>query len=557
VVQAAHDTLRTTNQAIHQFRVASLSDANGRHYTVVLDETGKELDLTAISERDGVEYFPGHPGVPSGVPPAPVARITVSPTQNHLVLDHGETHDETITVTVPPGAGIPEADVYFLADTTSSMEGILAAVEAGATNILAALSTTGLNFAYGVGNYKDFPGDPFAFQHQLSPTGIIADVTNAINAWAASGGSDTPEGQLFALDRLAEPPGGAIGWRPGSKRVLVWFGDAPGHDPVCAALSGGAEVTEASATAKLVAEKIMVLAISVASPGLDADPKPISRDYVDACGAPGGAAGQATRIAGATGGRAVAGIAQANIVDTIIDLVRTAVSTISNANLVPAGAVTPFVTSITPAGGYGPLQTDKQHELRFEVRFTGAVPCQDTEQVIAGSLDVVVDGVVVAQKQVEVTVPACRQGHSYAVKFVCGAQSDCPCACASVRPGVYATEINLHNYHGVDVELEKRFVPVVLAGASGGREPRWAGPQATDRITLPPHSASMDDCCRIAELLLGAPAPTSLTTGFLEITSSHELSVTAVYTVSNPSSGRVSIDVQQVQGKPIAKEQPS
>jgi hypothetical protein len=560
VVRTADDTLRTTNQAIHLLQVASLSDANGPHYAIVLDEAGKEMDLAAINQRDGVQYFAGAAAAPPPPAPlAPVAGITVSPTENHLVLDQGEAHDETVTVTVPANAAIPQADVYFLADATASMGGILAAVQAGATNILAALTTTGLDLAYGVGNYKDFPDDPFCFQHQLNPTDVVADVTSAIGAWAASGGSDTPEGQLFALDRLAEPPGGTIGWRPGSKRILVWFGDAPGHDPVCAAISGATDITEASATAKLVAEQITVLAISVANPGLDADPRPISTDYVGACGAPGGAAGQATRIADATGGQAVGGINAATIVDTIIDLLKAAVSTINNLKLVPAGATAPFVTSITPAGGYGPLHTDKEHKLQFQVRFTGAVPCTDDEQVLTGSLDVVVDGVVVAHKAVEVKVPACKPAYSYSVKFICGSQPDRPCDCAPVRPGSYATEINLHNYHGVDVEVEKRVVPLVLAGAPSGREPRWAGPRATDITTLPPHSATMDDCCRIAELLLGAPTPSStpLTIGLLEITSSQALSVTAVYTVSDPKSGRISIDVEQIHANTITKEQPS
>jgi hypothetical protein len=297
----------------------------------------------------------------------------------------------------------------------------------------------------------------------------------------------------------------------------------------------------------------------VSNLGLDADPTPISTDYVAACGPPGGAAGQATRIAGATGGKAVSGINPTTIVDTIIDLVKAAVSTINNLTLVPAGAITPFVTAITPTGGYGPLQTNKEHQLQFQVRFTGVVACTESEQVLPGSLDVVADGVVVAQKRIEIKVPACRPVHSYSVKFVCGAQPECPCDCAPVRPGIYATEINIHNYHGVDVELDKWFIPVVFAGAAGGREPRSVGPRTSDAITLPPHSATMDDCCRIAELLLGAaaPAPIPLTIGLLEITSSHELSVTAVYTVSDPTSGRVSIDVEQIHGKTLVKEQPS
>src|SRR5262249_2867156 len=150
--------------------------------------------------------------------------------------------------------------VYFLADTTGSMGGILAAVQAGAANILNSLNGLGLDLAYGVGNYKDFPfdaaQDPYAFKHQLNPTNVVTNVQGAINAWSALGGVDTPEANLFALHKLAEAPGGPIGWRAGSQRIIVWFGDAPGHDPVCKAISGEpADVTEASVTAELIAQK--------------------------------------------------------------------------------------------------------------------------------------------------------------------------------------------------------------------------------------------------------------------------------------------------------------
>ena len=61
----------------------------------------------------------------------------------------------------------------------------------------------------------------------------------------------------------------------------------------------------------------------------------------------------------------------------------------------------------------------------------------------------------------------------------------------------------------------------------------------------------MDDCCRIGELLLGAPStsPIPLTIGFMEIVSNREISVTAVYTASGQKSHAVSIDVEQITGK--------
>jgi hypothetical protein len=137
---------------------------------------------------------------------------------------------------------------------------------------------------------------------------------------------------------------------------------------------------------------------------------------------------------------------------------------------------------------------------------------------------------------------------SYSVKFVCGRQQECPCGCAPVVPGLYATEINIHNHNSAAAPLIKLVIPLVLAGAVIGREPKIGGFKAFDRIDLPPHSATMDDCCRISELLLGAPAPATaaLAIGILEIISLRELSVSAVYTVSNPLSGSVDIDVKQI-----------
>ncbi len=141
-----------------------------------------------------------------------------------------------------------------------------------------------------------------------------------------------------------------------------------------------------------------------------------------------------------------------------------------------------------------------------------------------------------------------RRLFRYPVKFVCGIQPECPCECAPVRPGVYATDINIHNFHDQEARAAKLLIPVVTAGAASGREPRVAERQAVETIVLPPHSATMDDCCRIAQLLFGGtpPWPFPLTIGFLEIVSTRELSVTAVYTASDLKTGSVSMDVEQI-----------
>lgn len=138
-----------------------------------------------------------------------------------------------------------------------------------------------------------------------------------------------------------------------------------------------------------------------------------------------------------------------------------------------------------------------------------------------------------------------RRFHRYSVKFLCGMQPATPCIAAPLRPGRYATEINIHNPGAATARVRKRVVPLVLAGAALGREPRCAETKTSDAIILPPGSATMDDCCRIGELLAGAGAPGALTVGILEIVSSAELAVTAVYTVTTPA-GRVDVDTLRV-----------
>jgi hypothetical protein len=141
--------------------------------------------------------------------------------------------------------------------------------------------------------------------------------------------------------------------------------------------------------------------------------------------------------------------------------------------------------------------------------------------------------------------------YSYSVKFVCGVQpaADGCCCLPGVRTGIYATEINIFNYQSYGYAwLEKSVVPLILAGVPQGREPRAVGRRGWDRMILPAGSATMDDGCRINELLFDSaqPAGQPLNVGFLEIVSNVELKVTAVYTATDLESRSVSIDVEDV-----------
>lgn len=111
------------------------------------------------------------------------------------------------------------------------------------------------------------------------------------------------------------------------------------------------------------------------------------------------------------------------------------------------------------------------------------------------------------REPVVVTVPPSRH-FVYGVKFVCGEQPDNCCNCAPVAPGRYATEINVLNPHDKPVAVRKSVIPLVLAGAATGREPKVAGPASTESLRLPANSATMVDCCGLLETLLeGLPPP--------------------------------------------------
>jgi hypothetical protein len=265
---------------------------------------------------------------------------SISPASFSAMLAEGES--VTVHKIVTVSAGTPtssKVDVFFLADETGSMGGIIDAVKTSASTILS--STAGLgDVAFGVGGYRDV-GDAFVYRELTDLTTDQPTAQAAINTWSASGGGDAPEAQLYALEQLAT----GTSWRAGSERIAVWFGDYPGHDPSV----GG--ITEAAATAALQAQSIAVQAISVGANQLDST-------------------GQATRITAATGGTFYSGISTDDIVDTIQAAITTAVETYTTVGLdlleVPVG-----VTAVAvPASYVGSYDRSIERVFNFDLTFT-------------------------------------------------------------------------------------------------------------------------------------------------------------------------------------------
>ena len=147
-----------------------------------------------------------------------------------------------------------------------------------------------------------------------------------------------------------------------------------------------------------------------------------------------------------------------------------------------------------------------------------------------------------------------RKYFVYNVKFVCGVQKnkfESECEGAIVSRGIYSTEINILNFGVKEVRIAKAFTPVVVKNEAIAREPKIQGPVGAELVTLKPLHATMDDCCKITEMLKKAGADDQLKIGFIEIISPTELEVVAVYTVTNLEQTNPTINVVQVASKSL------
>ena len=276
---------------------------------------------------------------------------SVAPATYSDTLEIGES--VTIKKTVTVDAGGPDSarvDVFFLADSTGSMRGQISQAQANANTIISSLSTLG-DVHFGVGEYKDIT-DAFTYRTNTALTGDTTAVTAGINLWSASGGGDFPEGNLVGLERVANE----TAWRDGSTRVVVMFGDAPGHDP----REGS---TELSAIAALNAEGITVQIGNTGGTGSSGMNSAITSDGVPA--------GQANRIAAATGGEVFTlSSSGAGIADLIKDAVDATFAEYESVSLSPLGAA-PGVGVTVSDPILGEFDREETRTFDFDVTFTG------------------------------------------------------------------------------------------------------------------------------------------------------------------------------------------
>lgn len=301
--------------------------------------------------------------------PAKVLADTVSPPTFSANLPQGKS--VTINKTVIINAGGPTSakiDVLFLADTTGSMSGAITNVQNGASAIMSSSSALG-DVAFAVAEYRDV-GDAYVYRLNQDFTKDSATVQTGINAWYADGGGDYEEAELYGLYEAAT----TSSWRPGSTRILIWFGDAPGHDPA----GPDPGVTEAEATAALVAQTIKVLALDVGA-----------LNY----------SGQAQRIADATSGAYYTGVDVSQIVTVIQNAITTSFSTYDTVSLGTASVPTGISVNVSPPSYTGTYDRSIDRTFNFSVTFTAVAPGS-----FSFAIPVLVDGGAMASEEDNIQV---------------------------------------------------------------------------------------------------------------------------------------------------------
>jgi len=140
-------------------------------------------------------------------------------------------------------------DIFFLLDTTGSMDAAICSVKLALYDIAFGLEKTGIDVNFGLGWYRDYPiapyGDPgdtaYKLEHKIGP--LDEAMIETLHGLDAGGGFDGPESALPALYQAATgegqdvappgsspadiPDGGEAGFREGGLRVIVNVTDAP------------------------------------------------------------------------------------------------------------------------------------------------------------------------------------------------------------------------------------------------------------------------------------------------------------------------------------------
>jgi Ca2+-binding RTX toxin-like protein len=140
----------------------------------------------------------------------------VTPTSITASLANGQTHRETVSLTLPGTGGVTNlVDVFLLFDDTGSFTSNSPIVRAAFPQIISTLTGAlpGIDFGFGVGRFEEYAnfageyatGRPFVLNHPIvaaSTAGFSTAIQAALDRTAPGYGGDQPETDIEALFQL-------------------------------------------------------------------------------------------------------------------------------------------------------------------------------------------------------------------------------------------------------------------------------------------------------------------------------------------------------------------
>ena len=122
-------------------------------------------------------------------------------------------------------------DLAFVIDTTGSMGSTIDAVKSQVDAVADQLAAGTSSHRIAVTSFRDQPaytGDPNDYASRVDQpfTTDTGAIKSAVGGLVASGGGDTPESAYSGIEAAI-----GLSWRPGVKKEIVVFTDAPPHDP--------------------------------------------------------------------------------------------------------------------------------------------------------------------------------------------------------------------------------------------------------------------------------------------------------------------------------------
>lgn len=224
-----------------------LQSATGRVERTMLGHTSEAIFRFDMYASES--FLPRERGpVGTGWPTPPHGTITqpyLSPGREVVTVRPGELKDVKVEFGMPPA--VNPLDVFFLVDTTSSMQPAIDSLREGMLSIAERLrKTLGRDACFGVGDFKDFgtsgalDPDKVFRTHQpiVCEDESLQRTTAALNLLRQGGGGDAPEAQTVALTQMVTGkgqnnppvlPGQDAKFRDEAYKIVVLISDVDMH----------------------------------------------------------------------------------------------------------------------------------------------------------------------------------------------------------------------------------------------------------------------------------------------------------------------------------------